>query len=99
MESAELQELLMKVLSMYGPNLANLTGEMGADGQGLTQLLTKLQTGQVTQDLNLGGLGVPQDGWGRGGNQQAQRGKNQKGFDSSSQPFKPSFQQASTSPA
>ena len=48
MDQSELQELLMKVLTAYGPDLANMTSEAAGEGgmPNLTELLGKLGGGQ-----------------------------------------------------
>lgn len=47
MDQSELQELLMKVLTTYGPDLANMTSEAAGEGgaPGITELLSKLGGG------------------------------------------------------
>jgi hypothetical protein len=50
MDQSELQELLMKVLTAYGPDLANMTNEASVDGNqamNLGALMSKLGAGNA----------------------------------------------------
>lgn len=53
MDQSELQDLLMKVLTAYGPDLANMTSEAAAEGgptANLSELMSKLGGGQDSRD-------------------------------------------------
>lgn len=84
MDQSELQELLMKVITLAGPELANIA-DPSQGGQGVSALLNKLQGAT-------GGMGQQQQNQGGGGYGRGKRPEFWHKPKYSGQPPPPNFQ-------